>query len=73
MKAFRLAAIVLCCSLCGCTATDRMLHDLKPHRLSRLNHHPKPGRADFALFSVADAAPAADARGKAAWEQDDQD
>jgi hypothetical protein len=38
----------------GCTSFDKMMHELQPHRLWRINSGPAPGRTDSAYFSVHD-------------------
>lgn len=55
MKALRILIVMLAASSAvGCTALDRTLHELKPHRLWRLNRHDAPGREDAAFYSVRD-------------------
>lgn len=55
MNATRLLlAVLVAFGATGCTAFDRTLHDLKPHRLWRLNRYDAPGREDANFYSVRD-------------------
>ncbi len=55
MRAFKTACLLLfAASTVGCTTMDKMMHELKPHRMWRVNRQDKPGRADAAFYSVSD-------------------
>ncbi len=55
MRTLKIALLLMALgSSVGCTTMDKMMHELKPHRLWRFNRHPAPGRADSAFYSVSD-------------------
>lgn len=51
-RALLVLSLAFACT--GCTSFDKMLHELQPHRLWRINRGPAPGREDAAFFSVSD-------------------